>query len=241
MDEFRQRAMDDIARLLAHWRTIEFWIKKAEQINKQAIIPAINELRYASRQVFNAFRVIGKTDLNDGDKSVINRRLIIAEQYLFNAEHDICDAIVTFYDEVVSDLEREFGRTAITIQFPEFPDLKRRIQESQDLILDARQDYEKRLPNYTTLRTNHFPHFIDSHRRLVEAEVSVREQKSANDRALTIAQAKIGFLGVFSIVTGIAALVAVPLSIYLWVFAHDDFCKVHGKNAILGIVCSGDQ
>lgn len=33
-EEFRRRAMEDIARLLAHWRTIEFWIKKAEQINK---------------------------------------------------------------------------------------------------------------------------------------------------------------------------------------------------------------
>jgi hypothetical protein len=237
MDDFRQRAMDDIARILVHWRTIEYCIKKAEQINKQAIIPAINELRYASRQMFNAFRVIGKTDLSDGDKSVINRRLIISEQYLFNAEHDICDAIVTFYDEVVSDLEREFGQTAITIQFPEFPSLKTRIQESQDLILDARENYENRLPNYTALRTNHFPHFMDSHGRLVEAEVSVREQKSANDRALTIARAKIGAMGCFVIISGLAALLAVPLSIYLWTFAHEDFCKAHAQNIVFSSIC----
>jgi hypothetical protein len=72
MDEFRKWANAELSRLLAYWRTIEFWIKKAEQVNDEAIIPAINELRYASRQIFNAWRILGKEEeLTEGEKDVI--------------------------------------------------------------------------------------------------------------------------------------------------------------------------
>src|ERR1700730_14662984 len=111
-DDFRRRATDDIARLLAQWRVVEFWIKKAEQINKQALIPAINELRYASRQLFNAIVVMRNEPLTEAQKSIIRRRIIIAEQYLYNAEHDIADAITGFYDELTEDLDHEFGRSS---------------------------------------------------------------------------------------------------------------------------------
>jgi hypothetical protein len=242
MDEdFRRHAAEDIARLLAHWRTIEFWIKKAEQINKQAVIPAINELRYASRQIFNAIRVLEKPVLSDGDESVISRRIIIGEQYLFNAEHDICDAIVTFYDEVVSDLDAKFGTTAITILYPEYPLLKRRIQDCQSLISDARLDYDKRFEVYSALRTNHIPHFVESYRTLVDAEVGAKEHQNRLDRQLIIAQAKITILGWFGLIAAIAAIVAIPLSIYLWTFAYEDFCSLHGKNAVLGLICSSSS
>jgi hypothetical protein len=137
------------ASLLDHWRTVEFWIKRAEQINKQAVIPAINELRYASRQLFNAIRILSKPELTDGDRDVVRRRIIIAQQYLFNADHDISDAIVGFYDILIRDLDLKLGPTAITIHFAEYPFFKQRIRESQEMIAEARRDYDKRGENYT--------------------------------------------------------------------------------------------
>jgi len=235
--DFRRRAMNDVARLLSHWSTIEFWLKKAEQINNEAVIPAINELRYASRQIFNAIRVLEKSELTEGDKSVINRRLIIGEQYLYNAEHDICDAVVTFYHEVISDLDNEFGPTAITILFPEYPLLKQRVQECERLILETRRNYDRRGPIYATLRENHFPHLLDAHRRLIEAEVGARETRAEKDRELMLAQAKITILSWFGLIAGLASVIAIPLSIYLWTFAYGDYCNLHGKNAALGFIC----
>lgn len=56
-DAFRNGVRDDLSRLLSHWKAVELWIKRAEQVNKKAVIPAINELRYASRQLFQAVKL----------------------------------------------------------------------------------------------------------------------------------------------------------------------------------------
>src|SRR5205807_7626017 len=66
-------------------------------------------------------------------------------------------AIVGFYDEVTSDMDSEFGATAVTMIFPEFPLLKKRIQICQDLISEAREEYDKRTANYMALRNTHIP------------------------------------------------------------------------------------
>ncbi len=108
-DTFRACVREDLARLLSHWNTIEFWIKRAEQVNKKAVIPAINELRYASRQLFQAVKLFQNEEFSDGDKSVIRKRIIIAEQYLLNADHDVCDAIVGFFDENIEYLDKRYG------------------------------------------------------------------------------------------------------------------------------------
>ena len=47
MDDFRLKAKADFVRLLEQHRQVERWIKRAEQVNQKAIIPAMNELRYA--------------------------------------------------------------------------------------------------------------------------------------------------------------------------------------------------
>lgn len=234
--EFRKRANEEIARLLIYWQTIEFWIKRAEQINKEAVIPAINELRYASRQLFNARRIIDKPELSEGDKSVIQKRLNIAEQYLFNADHDIGDAITGFYQILIEDLDLDVGVTAITVHFSEYPLLRRRVYESLDLIADARRDYNKRAANYGLLRDEHFPFLLASYRRLLDAEVGAKEERAALERSLTLARARIR---IFEWLTGIGALasiIAVPLAFYFWLYAKSDFCAAHPKSTF-DIIC----
>ncbi len=53
-NNFRRDKKREFEELLAYWRDIECWIKTAEQVNTRAVIPAINELRYAARQLFCA-------------------------------------------------------------------------------------------------------------------------------------------------------------------------------------------
>jgi hypothetical protein len=236
-DEFRAKAGTKIACLLNNWRTTEFWIKRAEQVSKKAVIPAINELRYASRQLFNAVRLLEKEEISDGDKSAIKRRIIITEQYLLNADHDVCDSLIGFYDEIIIGLDRDYGTANIAVLFPEYPLLKKHISNSLELIAESRGDYDKRGANYKTIRENHFPHILESYNRLTDAEVAARQQKTEMERQLTIARSKIKFLEWFGIISGICSIVAVPLSIYLWVWAYPDFCKAHPQTVVIRSFC----
>ena len=173
-DAFRSRASEDLARLLVHWRTIEFWIKRAEQINGEAVIPAINELRYASRQIFQAVKLLGKNTLNPGECHVIEKRLIIAEQYLLNADHDVCDAIISFFAENIKHLDSNYGVSNISVFFVEYPALRRRIKECYDLIANSRGEYDDRKKNYGDIRSNHFVHILEAYQHLIDAEVSAK-------------------------------------------------------------------
>lgn len=143
-EEFRRSAKEEFARLLVHWRTVELWVKRAEQVTQKAMIPAINELRYASRQLFNAIRIYDNGRLDPADCKVISKRIIIAEQYLLNSEHDIADGIVGFYENICRGLDGDVGPTAVIECFPEYQFFKKCLITCNELIADARHDYEKR-------------------------------------------------------------------------------------------------
>ena len=245
-DDFRARAKADFVRLLEQYRRVERWIKRAEQVNQKAIIPAMNELRYASRQLYNALNLFDRTvDLTPGQKSSISKRLIITEQYLLNAEHDIWDAIVSYYDKVIRKLDDEFGISSIAILFPGYPMLRAKRTECLALIEEAREFYERRGLIYGQLRTNYFPHFLESHEALLDAEIAAREVKEkltvelTRERAKTTRLERVNLgLGIFAAVVGVLSLIGIPLSVYLWLWAKEDYCEVHAKDKYLGVVCN---
>jgi hypothetical protein len=237
-DEFRVRASDELARLLEYWKTIELWIKKAEQVNGQAVIPAINELRYASRQLFQAVRLLQKNTLEPCDLSVIEKRLIIAHQYLLNADHDVCDAIISFFAENIKHLDSTYGVSEITTSFVEYPFLRERVSDCYGLIAGSRGEYNDRQKNYGEIRTNHFSHIIGSYQKLVDAEVAARLRMARLQDQVTIAQGSRDFLFWFTVGTGIITLISVPLAIYLWLNGPQSFCKRYSSNPAFGLVCS---
>jgi uncharacterized protein YdcH (DUF465 family) len=244
MDDFRLKAKADFVRLLEQHRQVERWIKRAEQVNQKAIIPAMNELRYASRQLYNALQLFDGSDLTPGIKSSIKKRLIIAEQYLLNAEHDIWDAIVGYYDRVIRKLDDEFGISTIAILFPGYPMLREKRFECLELITEAREFYERRSVIYCRLRTEYFPLFVDAHNDLLDAEISARESRErlrvelerAHARASRLEKVNLG-LGIFGAVAGLFTIIGVILSVYLWLWARDEYCEVYSQRKVLGAIC----
>jgi hypothetical protein len=245
-DDFRSRAKADFARLLEQHRQVERWIKLAEQVNQKAIIPAMNELRYASRQLYNALHLFDDdgSELTPGTKSSITKRLVIAEQYMLNAEHDIWDAIVGYYDRVILKLDNEFGISAIAILFPGYPILRVKRSECLKLITEAREFYDRRSVIYGRLRTEYFPYFVAIHNDLLDAEIAARESRArlevelARERARTTLLGRVNLgLGIFSAVTGLISLIGIPLSVYLWLWAREDFCEAYRDREYIGAVC----
>jgi hypothetical protein len=237
-EDFRKSANEELAQLLIHWQKIELWIKRAEQVNGRAVIPAINELRYASRQIFNAMKLLQSDSLNDGTCNVIRKRLNIAEQYLLNADHDICDAVVGFYDEVIKNLDEKYGISQIAILYPLYPLVRTTVHTSRELIAGARADYEKRRQHYEDLRTTHIPSLIKSYSSIVDAEVAAKQEKSVIETALRRANTKVTVLSWFGLFASIVGIIAVPLSIYLWLYTPVEFCKKYGSTWGFQVVCS---
>ena len=223
---FRREAVEDVSRLLEHWRVVERSIKRAEQINGKAVIPAINELRYAARQLIVAGRVLYKHKIGLPEQSIIRKRLIIAEQYLLNADHDVIDGSITFYRREIIRLNQEFGVGDLAKHYPHYPAMCEIVEKCETLIEETRHDYDKRKPNYNAIRTNHLETLIDAHRGFENAEVGAKFERAELERQIKIKNKTINTLSVVSTIASILGIISFPLSIYL-AFAtwgvHADF------------------
>lgn len=185
----RKEADQEILRLLEHWRQVERSIKRAEQISGKAVIPAINELRYASRQLFTASQILRKDGaLGDGDQSILRKRITIAEQYLLNADHDAIDGPVTHYRRYIDRLNKEFGVAAITKHFHKYPDICDQVSECEALIDETRLYYDKRKENYDKIRGNHIETLVSAYREFENAEIDALFEKAELERQIVVKQ-----------------------------------------------------
>lgn len=215
-ETFRKGAEREIARLLEHWRQIERGIKRAEQISGKAVIPAINELRYASRQLINGqAQLHNKTVHSAGEKSVISKRLIIAEQYLLNADHDVIDGSVTFFRRNIIRLNQEFGKGEIATHYNKYPDICDLVDQCESLIEETRTDYSKRKANYDAIRTNHLETLVKAHKKFESAEVDALYARAQLERTIKIKEGTLTALNVIGTLGAIASIIAIPLTLYL--------------------------
>jgi len=135
-----------IGALLDRWNKIQGRIKQAELISQYAAVPAINELRYAGRMLVAALSNTAPTERN-GLPS-IDEALIIASQYLSNAEHDISDGLVYFLQEKADDLNLRFGAETIRELHPNYEVFLDQLSKARGLIVESRSNLSIRNENY---------------------------------------------------------------------------------------------
>lgn len=135
--------------LLDRWSGVQGRLKKAEQISQIAVIPAINELRYAGRMLVAAMSNTQPTTKN-GLPSV-DDAIVTAGQYITNAEHDIADALVYFYQKKADDLNARFGAQTIRVQFDRYDELLSLLKQSRNLVISSRAKFSDRQKNYKEL------------------------------------------------------------------------------------------
>lgn len=214
---FRREAKNEAAGLLVYWREIERWIKIAEQVNKKAVIPAINELRYASRQLYYAINLLTKYKLTEGEMSSIRKRIIISDQYLMNADHDVIDAIIGFYSKVVETIDKEVGSSTVSIHFNEYPSFKKRLQAAEKAISDSRHDATERKKTYRLIRDTDLKVMIDQYQALLDAEVQARFAREQLVGEIARGKSREKKMFFFNIACGIATLFSTGLAVYLWI------------------------
>lgn len=79
-----------LAEIAALWNQVERRAKLVEQFRGEAVIPCINEMRYAGRRIVDVV-IAERTGVPNPDFNTAEQ-LAIAKNFLFNADHDLTDA-----------------------------------------------------------------------------------------------------------------------------------------------------
>lgn len=135
--------------LLADWNRIQGRLKRAEQISQLAVVPAINEIRYAGRMLVSALSA-SPEDIPNGIPTTAEA-LVSARQYLKNADHDISDALAYFFQGRVDEINRTFGAHAVIERYPGYADLLKYLERSRELVIASRANLGSRDKNYAEI------------------------------------------------------------------------------------------
>lgn len=138
-----------IEKLLADWNRIQGRLKRAEQISQLAVVPAINEIRYAGRMLVSALSA-SKEDVPNGIPTV-DDALVSAKQYLKNADHDISDALTYFFQGRVDEINRTFGAQSVIDRYPEYRSLLDNLEKCRELVIASRANLGSRDQNYASI------------------------------------------------------------------------------------------
>lgn len=131
-----------IQNLLQRWNNVQGRLKQVEQISQFTTVPAINELRYAGRMLVSA--LANATPKEDHGIPSVDDAIIIAGQYITNADHDITDALILFFQKKSDDISFRFGRDTIIKEFPNYKSFIQDLREARKLVILSRADAIKR-------------------------------------------------------------------------------------------------
>lgn len=209
----RRELKEMLAALLAHWREIERDIKRAELIKSEVSIPAINELRYAGRQLLNGVLTYGNGRMSDAQRRTLYKRIIIAEQYLLNAEHDVIDSVLKFVGDTVVFLDDEYGISEITIIYPDYPRIRQRLSECYNLVMETREDYSKRQENYRRIKREYTEEIAGAVEQMREAEIKAKTIRRQLQAKLDAEKARADMHRLFNYIAGAASIVGLLLAV----------------------------
>lgn len=234
---FRREVRAELAELVAYWRRIEREVKKVELVQHRAIIPAINELRYGARQLFNASGLFSKPALTAIEKKHVTKRLIIARQYFTNADHDVADALLKYVSDAIDEIEAEVGGHQIVVFFHGYPGLKAKLGECFALIEEARQDYDQRIPNYNRIKQQYIDGIITDCGALKDAEIRARHAIKQRDIDVKRAQKETFLWRCWSLFTSLLGIGGIVVGFWYWMHPYEKYCAKPNDSWFHGVVC----
>lgn len=159
-----------LATLAAFWNQIEKRVKEVEQLRSgRPAIPAINELRYAGRKFVDAWSYIAKPNPSDEDNDNCEECIVVANQYLINADHDAIDAALVFVYRTVYDVKKKYGAKRLLGAVPNFLDILDEIDLYKSMVSTSREDRAKRTEIYTEI-IPHFDRMMIVYKKIDQAE-----------------------------------------------------------------------
>lgn len=166
LDEHR----DLLEEVCEQWDRAEANIKRAEQLVDGAMIPSINELRYAGRRVMEAARTI----IKNGDPKKIEDKLRDAMYDCHRAQHDAVDASFQAVSIKMDAAVSRLSMTSLLTAFPDYPRLKALLRKVEDQVVESRANRENRDAIYDSLQQVEFETLLTLFRDFVANEDTMK-------------------------------------------------------------------
>ncbi|HBS25746.1 MAG TPA: hypothetical protein DD827_01245 [Gammaproteobacteria bacterium] len=150
-----QNVIDSVNSTFKKWNSTQAYLKDAELITEAAPIAAINELRYAgrifvaaalkARDLSDVFSLQNEADLKG---KTFEQAMLLANQYIDNANHDITDTLLYFYNSVLSSLAAQYGEEHLIKNHEVMSKAYAALNKSKRLVVESRGNISLREKNY---------------------------------------------------------------------------------------------
>lgn len=194
--------MDELLIASRLWGEAEKTIKLSEKLSGDALIPAINELRYAGRRMANAITAYYDMESGSDKDREIKRHLTEARENCLKADHDAVDAIVYYIEKRLEELESFVGPSNIKKFFPGYTEIIKKINQVSENMSKSRDGKkDSREQRYNKIKQDLLPDIIDFYSSIGASEDRIlvdhiRKQKREKiHRWLAIGGSVIGVVG----------------------------------------------
>jgi len=214
--------MDDHGRHLAAlstlWNKIERRLKEAEQLRGEAIVASINEMRYAGRRIVD---VLHLQTLTATEKRTIEifEHLVVAKNYLINADHDVTDSICFFVHKRVRRTVEKYGVETVSELCEGFAALYPRIKEVDLLVQKSRETRIERNDAYDELEKNYIPKVTKLYERLI----TIPELYISDGEDWRGLRRRVNFIKWLAIIASVFGIIGTILTTVSWIYPWSDF------------------
>lgn len=195
--------VEQVRLAVSFWDETEALVKRAEQINRSMVGPAVSELRYAGRKLIDYVRETSTSGTPENRRSHLDDFL----QCCVRARHDAIDAITSYMVLYLEELESRVDADLIALKFTDYKKLKRNLKMIFNEITESRGNREKRNEIYSQINETYVEPVVE----MFEALKSIKEQifEAQSDRNRTrerVGISLIFLLSLFSVLL-LAALI----------------------------------
>ena len=163
--------MDELLIVSRLWGEAEKTIKLSEKLSGEALIPAINELRYTGRSMTNAITAYYGTESGSDKDQEIKRHLTEARENCRRADHDAVDGIIFYIEKRLGELESFVGPSIVATFFPEYTETIKKINQVSENMTKARDGKQDSMEkSYEEIKQGLLPDIIDFYSSVSESE-----------------------------------------------------------------------
>lgn len=186
-------------------------MKTLELMRGETLSAAVNELRYTGRKIADVLALATSDDQGQAELEAISEYLIVAENYLNNADHDITDAVVLFVGVRVKRVVERHKKKKVIRCVPKFEELHRSLEEAHKVVAESRGKRGQRAEIYKELANTHVPPLVDLHKQLAShPELHLPEEGR-----------KLQLISVMAIIGASAGVATFLFNVIAWYFAPD--------------------
>jgi hypothetical protein len=200
-----------LAVIASRWDEVEERMKTVELLRGETLSAAINELRYTGRKIADVLNIIASSDESQATFDAMNEQLIVAENYLNNADHDVTDAAVLFVGVRVKRVVERHRKKKVIRCVPKFDELHKSLEEAHKIVAESRGKRGQRAEIYRQLSKTQIPVLIELYRQL----------SSHPDLGLPEEGRRLTLISVMAILGATAAVANFTFNALAWYFAPD--------------------